>query len=351
MENRVLRGGMIGAGAWSATQLAAWSRVRGARIVALCDRHPERRDPAAARFGIPQVYDSLKAMIDGAELDFVDICTRPYSHAALIQQAADRGLPVLCQKPFCTTLQEAVTMTGYCNKSGVRLMVNENFRWQAWFRKAAEVVATGVLGRLFFVRIHSRRRLTLPKFEHNQSYFTEMEQALLLEVGTHLLDLCRFLFGEPETVYARTHRVSPLMKGEDVYALILGYPDMTCVIHDSWASVPVPDQELPPPDYPYYIRMLQVDGTQGTLSQSRDGALHVYTDTDHQVYSYTGAVLPEANGETLQHFVDCLRSGAPFETSGADYIKTMALVHAAYRSAAEGQVIRPSDLVEACTHT
>ncbi len=349
MDSGVLRGGMIGAGAWSATQLVAWSKTRGAQIVALCDRHPERRDPVAARFGIPQVFGSVQEMLDGAELDFVDICTRPYSHAALITQAADRGLPVLCQKPFCTTLQEAAAMADYCQNAGVRLMVNENYRWQEWCRKVAEVLASGMLGQPFFARIHARRRLTLPEFSYYQSYFAEMEQALLLEVGTHLLDLCRLMFGEPETVYARTHHISPHMKGEDVYALMLGYPGMTCVIHDSWASVPVPDQECPPEGYAYHIRMIQIDGTEGTLSQSRDGTVHVYTDTDHQSYPYAGDVLPASHAVALQHFVDCLTSGASFETSGEDYVNTMALVHAAYRSAAEGQVIRPAELIAACT--
>ena len=199
--------------------------------------------------------------------------------------------------------------------------------------------------------MHSRRRLSLPEFSHYQTYFTEMDQALLLEVGTHLLDLCRLLFGEPETVYARTHRVSPHMKGEDVYALMLGYPDMTCVIHDSWASVPVPDQECPPEGYAYYIRMIQIDGTEGTLSQSRDGSVHVHSDTDHLSYPFSGDVLPASHAIALQHFVDCLISGAPFESSGEDYINTMALVHAAYRSAAEGRAVRPAELIAECART
>jgi predicted dehydrogenase len=43
MPNRIWRGGMIGAGTWSEIQLNAWAGVPNARIVALCDRHPERR--------------------------------------------------------------------------------------------------------------------------------------------------------------------------------------------------------------------------------------------------------------------------------------------------------------------
>ncbi len=55
MSNRVWRGGMIGAGAWSEVQLTAWAGVNNAEIVALCDRHPERREPIVDRFNISQV--------------------------------------------------------------------------------------------------------------------------------------------------------------------------------------------------------------------------------------------------------------------------------------------------------
>jgi predicted dehydrogenase len=147
MSKRVWRGGMIGTGAWSEVQLMAWASVKNAGIVALCDRHPERRGPIVERFRIAQAFDDFETMLNQAEIDFVDICTRPYSHAALTRLAAERGLPVLCQKPFCTSLDEAREVVESCDRVGVRLMVNENYRWQAWYRKAKEVIASNVRAR------------------------------------------------------------------------------------------------------------------------------------------------------------------------------------------------------------
>jgi len=214
---------MVGAGAWSTTQLDAWANVRNARIVALADRHPERRRPVVERYGIAREFDDVTTMLDRTELDFVDICTRPYSHASLVKLVADRGLPVLCQKPFCTTLEEAREVVAYCHRAGVRLMINENFRWQAWYQKAQELLRAGVLGRPFLAVMHQRSRLSLPRFTHNQTYLKEMRKALLYEFGTHQLDVVRFLFGEPESVYARLHCVSPEFRGEDVEVIVLGY--------------------------------------------------------------------------------------------------------------------------------
>ena len=90
MPKKIWRGGMIGAGAWSEIQLNAWVGVEYGEIVALCDRHPERRDPIVKQFGIPQAFDDFETMLDETDLDFVDICTRPYSHAALTRIAAKR---------------------------------------------------------------------------------------------------------------------------------------------------------------------------------------------------------------------------------------------------------------------
>jgi predicted dehydrogenase len=91
MSNKIWRGGMVGAGAWSEVQLTAWAGVPNAEIVALTDRHPDRRDPVVQRFEIPDTFDDFETMLDEAELDFVDICVRPYSHAPLTKLAAERG--------------------------------------------------------------------------------------------------------------------------------------------------------------------------------------------------------------------------------------------------------------------
>ena len=340
MNQKVWRGGMIGAGAWSNVQLDAWAGVKNAKIVALTDRHPDRRDPIIQQYQIPQAFDDFQTMLDEGDLDFVDICTRPYSHATLTKMAVDHGIPVLCQKPFCTSLAEAIDLVDYCKKAGVRLMVNENFRWQAWYRKAKELIDSGALGKPFFAKFHQRHRLMIPKFEHNQKYFTEMPYALMYEVGTHLMDVSRFLFGEPLNVYCREHTISPDMKGEDVYVAVMGYSNLTVILHDSWVSVPVPGMDRAEEAQRWPPRLLEIDGTLGTLILKADRSLHLYTDNDHQIWQFPIDTTPKSYILGQQHFIDCLESGVEFETSGADTINTMLILWAAYQSAEEGRVVQ-----------
>ena len=337
MAGKIWRGGMIGAGAWSEIQLKAWEEVKNAEIVALADRHPERRDPFIKKFNISMAFDDFETMLDQADLDFVDICTRPYSHASLTKLAVKRGLPVLCQKPFCESLEEARALVEYCDEAGVRLMVNENFRWQSWYRKVKELLDAGELGEPFITRIHRRLRISLPKFEHRQTYMKDMPRWAVYEVGVHYLDTLRYLFGEPETIFCRLHQMGPGIKGEDVQIITLGYKNLTCLINQSFASVPVPGIDKPEDtsDAWSIAHGLQIDGTRGTLVLKPSGSLHLYTDTDHRQWEFPADTLAQSRVAPQQHFIDCLESGAEFETSGKETLKTMALVYAAYKSAEE----------------
>lgn len=347
MTKRIWRGGMIGAGAWSEIQLNAWAGVENAKIVALCDRHPERRDPIVKRFDIPQAFDDFETMLDDADLDFVDVCTRPYSHAFLTKQAAKRGFPVLCQKPFCESMQEAREVIKFCDQSRVRLMINENFRWQLWYRKVKELLDAGELGNPFFAKIHRRLRVSLPEFYHRQAYMQEMPRWAVYEVGVHYLDVFRFLFGDPDTIYCRLHHVSPHVKGEDVQLITVGYRDLTCLVNQSFASVPLPGTDRPDDTQDAWniAHGLQIDGTKGTLVLKPDRTLHLFTDADHQEWSFLEDTFARSRAAAQQHFIDCLESGEKFETDGPETLKTMALVYACYLSAEEGRVVSPNEML------
>jgi predicted dehydrogenase len=313
--------------------------VPGAQITALCDRHPERVQPMADRFGISRIYPDFADMLAHEELDFVDICTRPYSHAALARQAVAKGLQILCQKPFCTSLVEAENLVEECEQAGVRLMVNENFRWQAWYRKTKELISEGVIGKPYQAKFQERCRATLPRFTSAQAYMAEMPKLILYEMGVHYLDTLRFFFGEPEAVTARLHHISPLMQGEDVQVILLSYPEMTALIDSSWASVPVPGWDILLDGSEALIARLEIDGPLGTIFLGPDGVLHLYRDGEHQTWPFPVATEAESRAAAQCHFISCLNSGADFETSGRETLKTMALVWSCYQSAEEGKTL------------
>jgi predicted dehydrogenase len=69
------------------------------------------------------------------------------------------------------------------------------------------------------------------------------------------------------------------------------------------------------------------------------------TDTDRQEWQFPSETVHESFVSAQQHFVDCLESGADFETSGSETLKTMALVYACYRSAEEERPVDPKEFL------
>jgi predicted dehydrogenase len=127
--------------------------------------------------------------------------------------------------------------------------------------------------------------------------------------------------------------------------VILGYETLTCYIDNSWASVQVPGIDISEgAQGGGLLSRLEIDGTGGTLVMKADGSLHVLTDKEHQRWEFPAQhTKPESHIAAQQHFIYCLESGAEFETSGAETLKTMALVYAAYLSAEEGRVVNPNE--------
>jgi predicted dehydrogenase len=330
---------MLGAGAWAANQLSAWGKVEGARIVALCDRLPDRLHSLGGQFGIERLYRDFGEMLARERLDFVDLCARPQSHASLIRQAGEHGLPVLCQKPFCTSLQEAEEIVASCEEAGVRLMINENYRWQAWYRKAKDLLEVGAIGAPFQAKIQERWRATLPHFESTQAYLAEMPRLILYEMGVHYLDVFRYLFGEPEAVTARLHHISPKVRGEDVQMILLNYPHLTGLIQSSWVSVPVPGLDTAADGRDPLTARLEIDGVYGTIYLEPEGTLHLYRDGEYEQWKFGTETEEESRASAHSHFINCLEEGTEFETSGRDTLKTMTVLWACYQSAQESRTV------------
>lgn len=331
-----LRGGLIGCGYIADRQLRAWQRLEGAEITAVCDLDGEKAGRVAKTFGIARVYTDAEQMMDEVPLDFVDIATRPNTHLPLTTAAAGRGLHVVCQKPIADSLAEAQEIVDVCKRAGVTLMINENARHQAWFRKLKALIGEGALGNVHYARFEDRKRTSLPRPRFSkQPYFQEMPRLVVYEMGVHYLDTARYLFGEATTVYARLQRVSPHIAGEDRALIVSSFGDLDCLLDMSWCSVSEPFAQVS-------WCKAHVEGTRGTAILGRDGVLSLYTDDDQASWSFPEDSILQSFVATQQHFIDCLRSGQEPETSGAETLKTMALVFAAYRSASEGQ---PQDVL------
>lgn len=334
-----LKGALIGCGFFAVNQMHGWQDARGADIVAICDRDPERLKAVGDAFGIARRYASADDLFADGGFDFVDIATTVPSHRPLVEMAARNRIPVICQKPFAASMADAKAMVAACDAAGVPLMIHENFRWQTPIQAARAVIDRGDIGTPFWGRVSFRSGFDVFS---GQPYLAKGKRFIIEDLGIHSLDIARFLFGDATAITARTSRVNPAIAGEDVATMLLAHADgMTSIVDCSYAT------KLPVEPFPETL--LEVDGTLGTLRLGKDYRLTVHGPSGTTVSDVPPTLLPwasrpwhniqESVAAIQQHWVDALSSNRPPDTSGHDNLKTFALVEAAYASAERGQTV------------
>jgi predicted dehydrogenase len=334
-----LRFAILGTGFWARFQLAGWQELDGVECVALYNRTRAKAEALAQEFGVAAVYDDVEELLRHERLDFVDVITSAETHSRFVRLAAVQGVPVICQKPMATSLGEAETMVRVCRETGLPFFVHENWRWQTPIREVKQVLDAGQIGTPFRARIHFCS--SFPVFD-NQPFLKELEQFILTDIGSHILDVARFLFGEAESLYCQTHRVHRDIRGEDVATVIIRMGDrITVVCEMSYASRT--EHERFPETYifiegelgslelgpDFWIRLTT---EEGTLARRCPPPRYAWADP---VYDVVQSSIVACNANLLQ----ALRGKEPAETTGEDNLRTVRLVFAAYESADSGQVI------------
>jgi predicted dehydrogenase len=339
------RGALIGCGFFAVNQMHGWRDVDGASIVAICDRDPKRLQLLGDQFGIERRYTDAAELFAKEKLDFVDIATTVASHRPLVKMAAANRVPVICQKPFAPDLSDAKAMVAACAKAGVPLMVHENFRWQSPIQAVKRAIDSGAIGRPFFGRISFRSGYDVFS---GQPYLATGKRFIIEDLGIHILDIARFLLGDVTSLTARTARINPDIAGEDVATMLMDHEGgATSVVDSSYAT------RLAVEPFPETI--VEIDGSEGTIRLEQGYRLTVTGRSGTSVSDVSPPVLPWASRpwhniqESVvaiqQHWVDCLKNGRDADTSGADNLKTLALVEATYQGAASREPVVIADLL------
>ena len=334
----MLKGAIIGTGFWANYQVAAWKELEGVTIVAAYNRTIAKAQTIAGKFGIPSVYDDVEKMLVIEQPDFVDIITDVDTHQAFTLMAAEKGIDVICQKPMAPSLEAASKMVSICKDAGVKFFVHENFRWQAPIRALKKALDSGIIGNPFKARVSFCS--AFPVFK-NQPFLATLEHFILTDIGSHVLDICRYLFGEAKSLYCLTNSVNPTIKGEDVANVLMEMQTgLQCFAEMSYASI------LEKESFPQTLVL--IEGEQGSLHLSHDFELKVTsrsgttgTIIKPTLYSW----LDPAYAVVHSSIVDCNRDileglkDGNAETTGDDNLKTVQCVWACYESAAKKTII------------
>ena len=174
------------------------------RLVAICGRDEAAVREAARRYGYDTYYTDWRALVADERIQVFDNGGPNHLHAEPCIAAAAAGKHVLCEKPLARTAAEAKRMLDAVARAGVKHMVAFNYRFVPALRQARDLIAAGALGEIRHFRArYLQDWLTDPASP--RTWRLECEAAgsgAIGDLGSHIVDLARFLVGEPRRVTA-----------------------------------------------------------------------------------------------------------------------------------------------------
>lgn len=332
-----LRVACLGAGYFSQFHHASWSRLERVRLVGACDQELSRAEAT----GVP-AFDRLERMIEATQPDVLDIVLPPVAQAEAIRSALNLGVRhIICQKPFCTSLDEARAVVTEAEAAGAVLVVHENFRFQPWYRRIRTALEDGLIG-----DVHQATFRLRPgdgqgprAYLDRQPYFQTMERFLVHETAVHWIDTFRFLLGTPTSVYADLRQINPVIAGEDAGFILFDHPGGARSLFDGNRHL-----DHAATNHRRTMGEALVEGTRGTLALSGDGSVR------HRPFaSLDSEIILQADtsegfgGDCVHHLqahiVGGILDGTPIENLGREYLRNLVIEDAVYRSAQDGRKV------------
>jgi len=184
---------IVGCGAISDLRIAPSLNASTINRLAAVTSHDNEK---AARFGrkhgVERVFPSLEALLQEPGLDAVYLATPNGLHAAQTLMACQAGKHVLCEKPMALTVADCEAMVSAAESHGVKLGIGFNFRYNPALRELRRLLAEGSIGQV----LHTTARWGLPSGRSGWRLDAALAGGgVLMDMGTHLIDLLRFLVG------------------------------------------------------------------------------------------------------------------------------------------------------------
>jgi predicted dehydrogenase len=195
------------------------------KIVAVLDADAKRLEEAKKDFGC-KTYTDFASMLADKDVELVINAMPSHFHAPLTIQALGAGKHVVCEKPMATCAADADKMIAAARKSGKRLTIFQNYRYQPHYQKVREVIASGKLGRIVQIKI------TVHGFSRRWDWQTlqEFGGGSLNNTGPHFLDMALQLMGDKDPqVFCNLERVLTSGDADDHVKVILRAKDAPMV--------------------------------------------------------------------------------------------------------------------------
>ncbi len=335
--------GIIGSGFVAEIHAEAFRLVPAAEVRAIASPTEAHVREAAAKHGIPRWFTDYRRLLELPEIDVVTLALPNDLHCEACCAAAQAQKHVICEKPLCTTLEEADEMINACRAANVKLMYAEELCFTPKYVRAKELIDEGAIGELYLVKQSEKHD------GPHADWFWDVERSgggVTLDMGCHAFEFFRWLYGKRPAVgvYADmgifVH--GDRTRGDDNATIIVDFEGgARGVAEESWAKPGGMDDraEFYGSEGVIYANLLQGNALL-TYSQRGYGyAVEKAGATQGWTFTIFEELWNYGFPQEMQHFIDCVASDRqPLET-GEDGKAVLEIIFAAYASAGRRQRI------------
>lgn len=338
----------LGGRAFHAPLIAA---TPGMRLVTIVTSNPERRAEAAKTFPDAYIAESAEwVWANAGQHDLVVVTTSNRYHVPLARAAVAAGIAVVVDKPMAATSAEARDLVAEARRGNVPLTAYHNRRWDGETLTVQKLVASGELGTV--TRFESRLdrwRPVRPTAVWRESGAPEDAGGVLFDLGPHLIDQARMIFGPVTQLYAELDRRRPGALVEDDVFIALKHANgvHSHLWTSSVAAQPGARMRVLGTKAAYTKQTADVQEAVLRVGGSPDSpGFGEDTEADWGVLGSGTEVRPvrTERGNYRRFYeltVSWLRDGAPPPVNPDDAVVVLELIEAARVSSAEGRVVMP----------
>ena len=311
-------------------------QIPDAELVAVCDIRLEVAQAVADECGIQRVVRDYHELLNDQEIEAILIASSTDTHAFIMKDVARAGKHIFCEKPLALELDKIDEALAAVEKSGVKLQVGFNRRFDKSFQRVREIVASGEIGYPCILSITNRD----PDFPAME--FLRVSGGIFLDLAIHDFDMIRYQVGEVQEIYAAGGvLIEPKLKefGDiDTDVVVLKFTNSAVgTINNSRKAVYGYDQRL---------EVFCSNGTAIATNEAETTAVKGNQDgflSAKPPYFFMQRYAP-CYVEEVRQFIECVRDDKPTPTTGADGRAAVVLGYAAWKSFRENRPVRISEI-------
>ncbi len=317
-----LRLGIVGAGAIAQSYVEACCQSKHFALRAVADTRIEVAR-ALAEASSCAAFSSAEQMVEEMELDAVLVATPPVTHCNVCCELMKHGLHVLCEKPLAIDSQSAQRMIEAARNAKRIFTMASKFRYVEDVARAKAIVESGIIGQLVLFDNVFTGRVDMSQRWNSQPAISG--GGVLIDNGTHSLDITRYFLGELAEVQAiEGHRIQNLPVEDTAKLFVRSTSDVLASIDLSWSVSK---------EQPYY---LSIYGSAGTLLVGwKESKYRRANDVEWTVFG-KGYSKVSAFTRQLDNFGDAILGLDSLMVSQEDALASVQGIEAAYRSMVKG---------------